>query len=179
MNLNRYSYLDIIIILTIVFIALVIKIPNLVFNSTINDIFTTLFLFILGYATLITVYPQNNKGKLKKFIYSIFIGVGYLILILILENAFPKSMIIIKENLIIFLALITLIFITAAYIQRKSLEVAAPNFIVCDKCKSYYPLQEGESLESFEKCKCGGSLSYGDPSLKKELIVPGIITQKV
>ncbi len=33
-------------------------------------------------------------------------------------------------------------------------------FLVCDKCKGYYQLQEGESPADFESCQCGGLLKY-------------------
>jgi hypothetical protein len=31
-------------------------------------------------------------------------------------------------------------------------------YLICKKCKGYYELQRGESIEDFEKCECGGSL---------------------
>jgi hypothetical protein len=31
-------------------------------------------------------------------------------------------------------------------------------FLICKKCKGYYELQRGESIEDFEECECGGSL---------------------
>jgi hypothetical protein len=34
-------------------------------------------------------------------------------------------------------------------------------FLICDKCKGYYELQPGESLEDFsDQCECGGTLKY-------------------
>ena len=33
-------------------------------------------------------------------------------------------------------------------------------FLVCEKCGGYYKLQEDESPESFDYCKCGGELIY-------------------
>ncbi|KAF5083375.1 zinc ribbon domain-containing protein [Methanobacterium aggregans] len=33
-------------------------------------------------------------------------------------------------------------------------------YLVCDDCRGYYKLQEGESPEEFENCRCGGSLKY-------------------
>ncbi len=35
-----------------------------------------------------------------------------------------------------------------------------PDIIVCEKCKGIYRLKEGESIEDFESCKCGGELKY-------------------
>jgi hypothetical protein len=32
--------------------------------------------------------------------------------------------------------------------------------LVCEKCKGYYKLQEGESPEDFDQCQCSGKLRY-------------------
>ncbi|HML04449.1 MAG TPA: hypothetical protein VK426_01620 [Methanobacterium sp.] len=34
------------------------------------------------------------------------------------------------------------------------------SYVICGKCGGYYKLQEGESFEDFDKCQCGGNLSY-------------------
>lgn len=31
-------------------------------------------------------------------------------------------------------------------------------YLICKKCKGYYELRKGESIEDFEECECGGSL---------------------
>lgn len=36
------------------------------------------------------------------------------------------------------------------------------SIVGCDKCGGYYELVEGESIEDFEGCQCGGKLSYVD-----------------
>ena len=33
-------------------------------------------------------------------------------------------------------------------------------YLVCEKCKGYYVLRAGESLDNFGRCPCGGSLRY-------------------
>jgi len=33
-------------------------------------------------------------------------------------------------------------------------------YVICEKCNGYYELQKGESLNDFERCTCGGNLSY-------------------
>jgi hypothetical protein len=35
-------------------------------------------------------------------------------------------------------------------------------YIICDECCGFYELENGESLEDFESCLCGGSLSYAE-----------------
>jgi hypothetical protein len=33
-------------------------------------------------------------------------------------------------------------------------------YLVCEKCSGYYELKEGESINNFESCECGGELTY-------------------
>ncbi|MGB9936608.1 MAG: hypothetical protein ACPK7O_02725 [Methanobacterium sp.] len=35
-------------------------------------------------------------------------------------------------------------------------------YLVCKKCKGYYELQKGESINDFEECECGGALKQVD-----------------
>lgn len=35
-------------------------------------------------------------------------------------------------------------------------------YLICDECGGFYELEKGESLEDFESCLCGGSLSYAE-----------------
>jgi hypothetical protein len=35
-------------------------------------------------------------------------------------------------------------------------------YLVCDKCGGYYELQEGESLDDFQGCECGGKFRYAE-----------------
>lgn len=37
-------------------------------------------------------------------------------------------------------------------------------YIICDECGGFYELEKGESLDDFESCLCGGSLSYAEPT---------------
>ena len=32
--------------------------------------------------------------------------------------------------------------------------------IICEKCNGIYKLKDGESLDDFKSCKCGGKLKY-------------------
>lgn len=41
-------------------------------------------------------------------------------------------------------------------------------YLICDKCGGYYELQEGESLEDYEECECGGKLKYGTLPLTRD-----------
>jgi len=33
-------------------------------------------------------------------------------------------------------------------------------YLICDKCEGYYELQSGEKMGDFDKCRCGGKLSW-------------------
>ena len=33
-------------------------------------------------------------------------------------------------------------------------------YVLCKECKGYYVLQEGESINNFGNCRCGGELEY-------------------
>lgn len=35
-------------------------------------------------------------------------------------------------------------------------------YIICDECNGFYELETGESIEDFESCLCGGTLSYAE-----------------
>jgi hypothetical protein len=54
-------------------------------------------------------------------------------------------------------------------------------YLICEKCKGFYALKEGESAKDFESCECGGKLTYAESlddinknyeSLKKSEICP-------
>jgi len=39
-------------------------------------------------------------------------------------------------------------------------------YIICDECGGFYELEMGESIEDFESCLCGGTLSYAERTPK-------------
>jgi len=39
-------------------------------------------------------------------------------------------------------------------------EDSIKGYLVCERCAGYYELQEGDSLDDFESCQCGGKLKY-------------------
>lgn len=40
-------------------------------------------------------------------------------------------------------------------------------YVICEKCGGYYELEEGESLDNFKTCQCGGTLKYLEDELKE------------
>ena len=41
------------------------------------------------------------------------------------------------------------------------------SYLICEKCGGYYELQEGESIEDFDSCQCGGKLGYNRKNTTK------------
>ena len=35
-------------------------------------------------------------------------------------------------------------------------------YVICRECKGYYQLEDGEHLDDFESCRCGGELVYSE-----------------
>lgn len=50
-------------------------------------------------------------------------------------------------------------------------------YLICEKCGGYYKLQEGESLDDFESCECGGKLNYTD-SFNEDLVSEEPVSDK-
>lgn len=44
--------------------------------------------------------------------------------------------------------------------KKSASKSKANEYIVCEKCNGHYRLKEGETLEDFEVCHCGGELKY-------------------
>jgi Family of unknown function (DUF5518) len=55
------------------------------------------------------------------------------------------------------------IFIKGKITSTKSTDEST-DYLICNKCGGYYELKEGESLEDYEGCECGGQLKYS-PSI--------------
>jgi hypothetical protein len=59
------------------------------------------------------------------------------------------------------------IFIKGRISSTKS-TYKSTGYLICNKCGGYYELQEGESLEDYEECECGGKLKYGTLPLTRD-----------
>lgn len=46
------------------------------------------------------------------------------------------------------------------------------SYLICEECGKYYELDEGKSSFSYEKCECGGKLTYNDTLNGKNSKVP-------
>lgn len=174
MQQYRKSQTDIFIILIVTLCTITINLPFFKMDITIfKDLFSILLLFIPGYALLISLFPTNNRNMIIKAMCSFLISIGLLMLIVVIENIVFNSLSIKGANLTILLAVLTIILLIFAYMRRKMnlSRVEADDrilndWIMCQKCGGYYQLQEGELLDDFERCQCGGKLAAVDYNLK-------------
>lgn len=165
MQQYQTSQIDIFIILIITLCTVTVNLPF--FNidiALLKDLFSISLLFIPGYASLILVFPVNKINVFKRVLYSFIISFALLVLILIMENVAFNSLIITGANLVTLLASLTIILLIFAFLRRNKYSGSAESddfimhWIACRKCGGYYRLQEGESLEDFDSCWCGGEL---------------------
>lgn len=168
MSKYHISQIDIIIILLATLCTITVNLPIFIsYFTMLNDVFFILSFFILGYALLISIFPINTFSIIKRVSYSFLIGIGLLALIIILKNMIFTSLIVAESDLSIFLAILTIAFVILAYIRRKKdLSSNTKNWVACQRCGGYYELQNGESLEDFERCQCGGKLYYANFDIK-------------
>ncbi|HOI39238.1 MAG TPA: hypothetical protein PL168_00760 [Methanobacterium sp.] len=52
-------------------------------------------------------------------------------------------------------------------------------YLVCEKCWSYYELQEGESIDDFDSCECGGKLAFTDDYEIIKQVKKAILEKKI
>ena len=63
---------------------------------------------------------------------------------------------------LLIIAVITLLLAAVGYIRRAIASRKPDRYVICEDCNGYYKLEEGESLEDFEACRCGGRLRYAE-----------------
>lgn len=66
---------------------------------------------------------------------------------------------------LIIIALFTIFFAAVGYIRRVISSKKPDRYVICENCNGYYKLEEGESLEDFEACRCGGQLKYAEDNI--------------
>ncbi|WP_414468886.1 DUF1616 domain-containing protein [Methanobacterium sp. ACI-7] len=113
-----------------------------------------ILLFILpGYALTMRLYSDKNISPLKHFLLGIILS-SSLTLMFVFLSLF--NILDIPSRVVFYaLASFTVIMAYTSPKRRKT-----NNYIKCSNCNGYYQLKEGESLNDFEKCKCGGELEY-------------------
>ncbi len=120
--------------------------------------------FLPGYAIFKAVYPKKT-GYTAKIIVSIVLSI--FILVLLTSTTSPSKVYI--KSLLWTLSEITLFFAVVAYIRIVlGLKMPENKYIMCKSCGGYYRLREGESLDDFGACTCGGELKYAPKYFKPE-----------
>jgi uncharacterized membrane protein len=59
-------------------------------------------------------------------------------------------------------------FMTKEFPDKDSKSTFKPEveYVICEKCGGHYRLKDGETLEDFETCHCGGKLKYAEKDFK-------------
>lgn len=122
--------------------------------------------FLLGYSLLTALFPKNNGNKIKFVLASVLISIALVFSLALILGVFLDFS---NGTFINVLLIITNVFIAVAFIRRLKLsKEIEKRYIVCENCGSTYNLKEGESLDDFEACQCGGKLKYAEGILSHE-----------
>jgi hypothetical protein len=160
--MNKVFQKDLILVILIALIALAcLSIKGTSKQLVVMIPYVILLFFLPGYAIIRAVAPKN-MGSAAKIIMGIVISI--IILSLLTFNA-DYSKVHIKP-LLQTLAEITLFFAFIAYLRIFITSRQGKRIIICESCGGTYELEEGESLENFENCRCGGRLKYAESSSK-------------
>lgn len=118
--------------------------------------------FLPGYALVMALYPvKADMSMIKRFISGIILSA---VLTLLLTSINLFKIVTIPQNFIFYLlAIFTIIVCYIAFKRRKTITWR----IRCKRCNGYYNLEEGETLDDFYKCNCGGELEYAADMKKK------------
>lgn len=160
MNEIKTSNTDIGIVVILTTLSIILFNIHALNNIEIMIFLKIIVFFLLGYSLLAIIFPYNNISKTKFFLAS---GLWSLIIVFALALVLGVVLNFSSETFINILLIITNVFIAVAFIRRAKLSKKIENeYIVCENCRSYYKLKEGESLDDFEACRCGGRLKYAD-----------------
>jgi len=125
-----------------------------------------LLLFLLPGYSIVTALSIKKSGLITKILVGILIS---MVITFILISTIHYTNTPFRYRLII-IALFTIFFAAVGYIRRVIASREPDRYVVCESCNGYYKLEEGESLEDFEACRCGGELMYAEDNFmsKKE-----------
>ncbi len=116
-----------------------------------------LLFFLPGYALTAVLYPvKDSLGLIKRVLIGIVLSAALTLLFTLINLSGILN--IPSITIFIILAVFTIIVAFIALRRRKNVK----RYIKCQSCNGYYQLKEGESLEDFSKCNCGGELEYAD-----------------
>ena len=161
--MNKFYQKDIIIVILLAVIPLVcLSIRGSSRYIEVMIPYVILMFFLPGYAVFRAAYTKET-GYGAKIVVSIVLS----IVILALLTSTTSTNQIHMTPLVRTLAEITLFFAVVAYIRAViSSKNPGNKYIMCKSCGGYYKLGEGESLEDFGACRCGGELKYAPKYFK-------------
>ena len=117
-----------------------------------------LLLFFLPGYSIVTALSTKKRALSTKILVGILISI---VITCILVSTIHYTKTPFKYRLLI-IAAVTLFFAVVGYIRRVIASRKPDRYVVCESCNGYYKLEEGESLDDFEACRCGGKLVYAE-----------------
>ena len=156
--MKRLNNRDIILVILLAVISIAcIKTRFLDKNILVLVPYGLLLFFLPGYSILSALSTKNRVLSSK-----ILIGVIISLIILFLFISSTHYIKLSFRNRLLVLAAITLVFAVVGYMRRVIASRKPDRYVVCENCNGYYKLEEGESLDDFEACRCGGKLVYAE-----------------
>ena len=156
--MKRSYNLDIILVVLLAIISIVC-ITNHSLNKYIIVLipYGLLLFFLPGYSIL-TALSTKNRSLNSRILIAILISV----VVLFLFISSPHYIKVTFKNRLLILTAVILFFAAVGYIRRFMASRKPDKYVICESCSGYYKLEEGESLDDFEACRCGGKLSYAE-----------------
>lgn len=148
--------LKIVILLTILVVVWILLSP--LGESPLNWAVYLFLILMSAYSILSASYPPLPLAANKRrFFLEIITSIILLIIIYLSNLILPYP-----NLLFLVLAFLTIILSVIAFYRRikSQRRVKRKGFLVCQDCGGYYQLKEGEYLNNFESCQCGGKLEY-------------------
>lgn len=132
--------------------------------NPINGINGSIIIIILG------GFIATYLAKERKIRYGLYVGTlsmaiegVYQIILMNIQFYFGISLLTLTLGIIIIGTVFGTIGGFLGKIMPKNETSESLGYLICDKCRGYYELQEGEFQDSFDKnCDCGGKLEYFD-----------------
>ena len=157
-NTNMIISLGIIVLISLLYIAIILPIVSMALASIANNDskLDEAFKFKKIFKTI------SDLGWGNLVVWYIAVGIIYLVLM------FVGSIILVIFNLLhlklvgsvlypFYVSYMSIFFFRSVALFYKS---GMHTYLECDNCGGYYKLEDGESLEDFDGCQCGGKLNY-------------------
>ena len=156
--MKRPNNTDIILIVLLAVISIVCIMTRSLNKYIIVLIPYGLLLFFLPGYSILTALSTKKISLSTKILVGILIS---MVITFILISTIHYTKTPFKYRLVI-IAGFTLAFAAIGYVRRVMASRKPDRYVICENCNGYYKLEEGESLEDFEACRCGGQLGYAE-----------------